>query len=448
MLRRDFLKTTGAALAFSAMPAYAQQFSDMKKRVALIGTGWYGKSDLFRLLQVAPNTEVVSLCDADSNLLNECADMCVERQASKKRPRTFKHYQELLDQKDVDIALIATPDHWHALPMIAAAKAGCDIYVQKPISVDVREGQAMLAAARKYKRVVQVGMQRRSTPHLITARDRIIREGKLGKIGLVEIYCYYAMRATQNPPDATPPANLDYELWTGPAPMRPYNELVHPRRWRAYMEYGNGIVGDMCVHMLDMVRWMLDLGMPNRVASSGGILVQKNSRANITDTQTATFDFGELPVIWTHRTYGAPPDPKYPWGATIYGDQGTLKASVMSYDFIPTKGEPIHEDVKYELEEYPIDKVEKDLEKHVAPAIRGHMKNLLTCIQTRDKPVSDIEQGYISATSCILANMSQKLGRSLTWDHVKGEIVGDAEANKLLARPYRAPYKHPDAKTV
>jgi predicted dehydrogenase len=230
--------------------------------------------------------------------------------------------------------------------------------------------------------------------------------------------------------------------------MRPYNELVHPRRWRAYMEYGNGIVGDMCVHMLDMVRWMLDLGMPNRIASSGGILVQKNSRANITDTQTATFDFGSLPVIWTHRTYGAPPDPKYPWGATIYGDKGTLKASVMSYDFVPTQGEAVHEDVKYELEEYPIDKVEKDLEKHVAPAIRGHMSNLLTCIQSREKPVADIEQGYISASACILANMSQKLGRSLTWDHAKGEIVGDAEANKLLARPYRAPYKHPDASSV
>jgi predicted dehydrogenase len=214
------------------------------------------------------------------------------------------------------------------------------------------------------------------------------------------------------------------------------------------MEYGNGIVGDMCVHMLDMVRWMLDLGMPNRISSSGGILVQKESRANITDTQTATFDFGELPVIWTHRTYGAPPDPKYPWGATIYGDKGTLKASVNSYDFIPTKGEPIHEDVKMELEEFPIDKVEKDLERHVAPAIRGHMKDMLARIQDRGRPVSDIEEGYISATSCILANMSQKLGRSLTWDHAKGEVVGDAEANKLLARPYRAPYKHPDAKTV
>ena len=124
-------------------------------------------------------------------------------------------------------------------------------------------------------------------------------------------------------------------MWTGPAPMRPYNKLVHPRSWRAFMEYGNGIVGDMCIHMLDMVRWMLDLGWPTRVSSTGGILVQKDSKANITDTQTATFDFGDLPVVWTHRTWGDAPDPKYPWGATIYGDKGTLKASVMSYDFIP-----------------------------------------------------------------------------------------------------------------
>ena len=214
------------------------------------------------------------------------------------------------------------------------------------------------------------------------------------------------------------------------------------------MEYGNGIVGDMCIHMLDMVRWMLELGWPRRVSSTGGILVEKNSKANISDTQTATFDFEDLRVVWTHRSWGEAPDPKYPWGATIYGDKGTLKASVMGYDFVPTQGEAIHEDVKYELEEYPVDKTEKDLEKHVAPAIRGHMRNLLTCIESRDKPVSDIEQGYMSASACILANMSQKLGRSLTWDHAKGEIVGDAEANKLLARPYRAPYKHPDASSV
>src|SRR5439155_7293209 len=171
------------------------------------------------------------------------------RQASKKKPRTYSDYREMLKPKDLDIVIIATPDHWHALPMIAAVEAGADVYVQKPISVDVTEGQAMVAAARKHRRVVQVGTQRRSTPHLVEARDQIIKEGKLGRIGLVEIYCYYHMRAKTKVPNAEPPADLDYEMWTGPAPMRPYNKLVHPRSWRAFNEYGNGIVGDMCIHM-------------------------------------------------------------------------------------------------------------------------------------------------------------------------------------------------------
>jgi predicted dehydrogenase len=449
MLRREFLKKTAAAVAVSGIPVHAEQLAGMRKRVGLIGPGWYGKSDLLRLVQVAP-VEVVSLCDVDKRMLAEAGELVASRQVSKKTPQLFSDYREMLRQRDLDIVLIDTPDHWHALPMIEAVKSGMDVWVQKPISVDIVEGQAMLAAARKYKRVVQVGMQRRSTPHLITARDRVIREGRLGTIGLVEIYCYYHMRATQNPPDTQPPDNLDYEMWTGPAPMRPYNSLVHPRSWRAFMEYGNGIVGDMCVHMLDMVRWMLDLGMPTRVSSSGGILIDKKSKANITDSQTATFDFGNLQVVWIHRSYGDAPDPKYPWAATFYGDKGTLKAGVMGYDFAPSAkdGTPMHEDVVYELEQFPEDKTEKDLEKHVAPAIRGHMKNFLACVESRETPVADIEQGYISASACILANLSMQLGRSLQWDHAKGMVVGDAEANKLLRRPYRAPWVHPDPATV
>jgi predicted dehydrogenase len=449
MHRRDLLKTGAAAFVFSRLPAYAEQLAEARPRVGLIGTGWYGKTDLLRLIQVAP-VNVVSLCDVDRNLLADAAEQVASRQVSRKKPRTFTDYREMLKERDLDAVLIVTPDHWHALPMIEAARSGIDVWVQKPISVDIVEGQAMLAAARKYKRVVQVGLQRRSTPHLVTARDRIIREGKLGTVGLVEVYCYYHMRATDNPPDEAPPAHLDYEMWTGPAPMRPYNKLVHPRRWRAFMEYGNGIVGDMCVHMLDMVRWMLDLGMPTRVSSSGGILIDKASKANTTDSQTATFDFGNLQVVWTHRTYGDPPDPNYPWGATFYGDKGTLKASVMGYDFIPSgkSGQPIHEDVVYELEKFPEDKTEKDLERHVAPAIRAHMQNFLTCIGSRAKPVADIEQGYMSTTACILANVSMQLGRSLTWDHAKGAVVGDAEANKLLRRAYRAPWVHPDPSNV
>jgi predicted dehydrogenase len=449
MHRRDFIKHGAAALAVAGVPAYAQQLADTRKRVGLIGTGWYGKADLLRMIQVAP-VEVVSLCDVDRNMVAAAADLVATRQASKKKPRTYADYREMLQARDLDIVLIDTPDHWHALPMIEAARSGLDVWVQKPVSVDIVEGQAMLAAARKYKRVVQVGMQRRSTPHLVRARDRVIREGRLGTIGLVEIYCYYHMRARENPPDSAPPAYLDYEMWTGPAPMRPYNKLVHPRSWRAFMEYGNGIVGDMCVHMLDMVRWMMDLGMPSRVSSAGGILVDKASKANITDSQTATFDFPNLQVVWIHRTYGDAPDPKYPWGATFYGDKGTLKASVMGYDFVPSggNGQAMHEDVTYEFDKFPEDKTEKDLETHVAPAIRAHVKNFLECIESRQKPVADIEQGYMSATACILANVSMGLGRSLQWDHATGTVVGDAEANRLLRRPYRAPWTHPDPKTV
>ena len=448
MDRRKFL--TSAAVAAGWSPALAQQIAGGKtRRVALIGSGWYGKCDLFRLIQVAP-VEVVSLCDVDKRMLAEAAQLTAQRQASKKQPRTFTDYRELLRQKDFDIVLIATPDHWHALPMIEAVRAGADVYVQKPISVDVIEGQAMVAAARKYGRVVQVGTQRRSTPHLVEARDRIIREGRLGRIGHVEIYCYYHMRARANPPDTNPPDYLDYEMWTGPAPMRPYNALVHPRRWRSFMEYGNGIVGDMCIHMLDMVRWMMDLGWPTRISSTGGILVEKDSKANITDTQTATFDFGDVKVVWQHRTWGAPPDPKYQWGATFYGDKGTLKASVFSYDFEPLeKGvAPIHKDVTYELEQYPEDKTEDQLERHVAPAIRYHMRDFLAAIDARSKPVADIEQGYISSASCILANIALQLGRTLHWDSKAGRVIGDEEANRLLRRAYRSPWIHPEPDQV
>jgi len=414
-------------------------------RVGLIGSGWYGKCDLFRLIQVAP-VEVVSLCDVDKQLLADAATQVAARQASKKTPRTYADYRTMLAERDLDLVLIATPDHWHALTAIEAMKAGADLYLQKPISVDVTEGQAILAAARQYKRVVQVGTQRRSTPHLVRARDRIVREGKLGTIGLVEIYCYYQMRTRENPPDTAPPPHLDYEMWTGPAPLRPYNRLVHPRGWRAFMEYGNGIVGDMCIHMLDTVRWMLDLGMPTRIGSTGGILVDKASKANITDTQAATFDFPGLRVVWTHRTYGDPPDPKYPWGMTFYGDKGTLKASVMSYDFVPHgDGTPVHEDVVYELEQFPEDKTEKDLERHVAPAIRAHMNDLLQAITTRGTPVADIEQGYMSTAACVLANVSVELGRSVQWDHARGMVTGDDEANRLLRRPYRSPWIRPGA---
>jgi predicted dehydrogenase len=452
MNRRDFIASSASLAA--APYLFASSRAEKPLRAGLIGTGWYGKCDLLRLMQVTP-TEVVSLCDVDKKMLAGAADLIATRAKTDKKPRTYTDYKEMLKEKDLDVVLIATPDHWHALPMIAAVESGADVYVQKPISVDVMEGKAMLDAARKHKRVVQVGTQRRSTPHLIEARDKVIKPGLLGKIAYAEVYCYYHMRNNATPPVSKPPEYFDYEAWTGPAPLRQYDAplyggpkgdpLPHRGWWRAFMEYGNGIVGDMCIHMLDMVRWMCDLGWPTKVSSTGGILVQKGARSNISDTQAATFDFPQFPVVWAHRTWGDAADRDYPWGATIYGDKGTLKLSVQKFEFFqlgqakPTlSGTPL-----YEYEKYPEDKNEKDLEQHVASAIRVHMRDWVKARETNGKPVADIEQGHISTASCILANLSMKLGRTLTWNPEKHEVTNDAEANKLLKRPYRLGYTHP-----
>ncbi len=453
MDRRDFLRTASASTAAWLLADYPTHAADGKPlRVGLVGCGWYGKNDLFRLIQVAP-VEVVSVCDVDKKRVAEAAMQVAARQKSGKEPRQFHDYRKLLAEKDLDICIVGTPDHWHALPMIAAVEAGAHVYVQKPISVDVLEGKAMLDAARKHNRVVQVGTQRRSTPHLVDARDKVIRAGLLGTIGHAEVYCYYHMRANDTPPVTHPPDYFDYEFWTGPAPLRPYDSpqyeggdrLPHKRWWRAFTAYGNGIVGDMCIHMLDTVRWATGLGWPKRVGSEGGIYVQKKARSDISDTQTALFEFEQFPVVWTHRTWGAPADPAYPWAATIYGDKGTLKMSVDKFEFFPLgKKEPtVTGSALFEDGKYPEEKTEKDLERHVATANRAHMRDFLRCIDSGGRPVADIEQGYISTASCILANLSAKLGRSLTWDAAKHQVVGDAEATALLKRPYRGDWRHP-----
>jgi predicted dehydrogenase len=457
MNRRTFLRTSSlgcAALALTHFPTFAAELADQKKRVGLIGSGWYGKVDLLRLIQVAP-VEVVSLCDVDKRMLAEAADIVAGRQLSRKKPRTYGDYKEMLKEKDLDLVLIATPDHWHTLPMIAAAQAGADIYVQKPIGVDVVECQAMVAAARKYGRVVQVGTQRRSTPHLFEARD-LIQEGRLGRIGLVETYCY-GRRGLNNPPEQAVPDYLDYEMWTGPAPMRPFHRGLHPRSWRDYMEYGNGTIGDMGIHMVDMVRWMMGLGWPKRVSSTGGNYFHKQGRPNIPDMQNAIFDYGDLQITWQHRHFGEQPDPKYWWGANFYGEKGTLKASVFRFDFTPLGGggTPLAREwndpkAKYPVDsdKFPEDKTERGIEYHVAPAIREHMKDLLQCAANRGRPRADVAEGSASTSMCVLANLSLQLQRSLAWDEAKGQVIGDEEANRLLARAYRAPWEHPTPEKV
>ncbi|AKA34199.1 Gfo/Idh/MocA family oxidoreductase [Flagellimonas lutaonensis] len=442
--RRNFLKGTTAALALSSFGAYGLELmhTDRKWRVGLIGAGWYGKSDLFRLIQVA-NVEVVSLCDVDEKHLREAAAMVAQRQKSGKQPRLYEDYRKMLAEGDLDIVVIGTPDHWHALQAIEAIKSGAHVYLQKPISVDVLEGEAILSTARKHGKTVQIGTQRRSTPHLMEGKKNIIDKGLLGTVSHVEMCCYYHMRFNGNPPLKMVPEFFDYDLWTGPAPMRPFDGLPHGR-WRSFMEYGNGIVGDMCVHMLDTVRWMLGLGWPKRISSTGGIYVQKDSKANIPDTQTAIFEFEGLNCVWQHRTWGNPPDPEYPWAFFIYGDKGTFKGSVFKYEYMPHNGgETIKKDVVYERDQYPEDLTEDRIELHTAPATRLHMLDFLAAIENKTHPVADVAEGHISTASCILANMAMALQRPLIYDPEKRIVVNDGEATALLKRPYREPWQHP-----
>jgi predicted dehydrogenase len=449
--RRHFIKGATASLALSALGAHGMEKASQQKtwRVGLIGTGWYGKSDLFRLIQVAP-VDVVALCDVDKNMLAQAADLVSKRQKSGKKPKLYGDYRKMLSENKLDLVIIGTPDHWHALQTIDAVKAGAHVYVQKPISVDVVEGEAMVAAARKYNRVVQVGTQRKSTPHLIDAKKNIVDAGLLGKVSHVEMCCYFPMRNGANPPPEPVPDFLDYDMWTGPAPMRVYDGIPHIRWWRAFMEYGNGITGDMCVHMLDTVRWMLNLGWPTRITSQGGIYVQKEAKSNIADTQVAVFEYPELNCVWQHRSWGSPANPDYPWSFTLYGEKGMLIGSTMRCDFIPVAkdGQKIHMDVVYEKEKYPEDLTEANIELNAAPATRLHMLDFLAAIEKGTKPVADIEEGHISTASCILANIAMETGRPVVYDPKKRQIMNDAEANALLQRPYRQPWIHPHPDTV
>lgn len=444
--RRLFLKNSSAALALSTLGDYGLDLFHREKkwRVGLIGCGWYGKSDLARLIQVAP-VNVVALCDVDQHHLSEAVELVRSRLQPSKTPQTYKDFRKMLANHEFDLIIIGTPDHWHALMMIDAVKAGAHVYVQKPTGVDVIESEAMLAAAREYNKVVQVGTQRRSTPHLIEAKEKVVDAGLLGKVAYAEMFCYYHMRTNGNPTVKPVQGFLDYDLWTGPAPLRPYDKLPHRGWWRTMMEYCNGIIGDMGVHMFDAVRWMLDLDWPERIYSTGGILVQKDGKSNTPDTQTATFEYPDIKCVWNHRSWGNPVDSEYPWAFKIYGEKGTLAGSVNKYDFTPKgEGKALHGDVLYEKEEFPEDLTEKDNEVKVAPATRRHMLDFIAAIDSGGKPIADIREGHISSASCILGNVSMQLGRALEYDPLTRIVKNDDEATRLLMREYRAPWKHPE----
>jgi predicted dehydrogenase len=449
MDRRTFAISSLAAAGSVAAASRAFGAESAKPKVGLIGCGWFGGVVLNAMAEVA-KPEVISLCDPNSNAIKTTSELLAKHQAAP--ARAFKDYREMLASARHDIVIVSTPDHWHALPAIAAMKAGADVFVEKPISVDLVEGEAMVAAARKYQSVVQVNTQRRSATFVAEARDKYLRSGRLGAIPLVETYGFLSSRSNEPMPEGTVPAHLDYEMWTGPAPLLPFRGAIESRAWRSFMEYGNGQIGDLGIHMFDMARWMLGLGWPSAVSAVGGIYVDKNSPANTSDTQRAEFDYPGLKVSWESRTWGVPPMPVRhwtdQWGVRFLGEKGTLNVSALGYEFKP-KGEGAAEGAHLLAADGDYTKLDPSRMPMAAGSMQqAHVRDFLQAREKRARPVADIEEGHISTACCILANLAQELGRPLRYDPKTRTIKGDAEATRRLARTYRKPWPHPDPRSV
>ncbi len=429
MNRRDFVKTSVVGgMAFSAVPIFGAQ-TNKKYRTALIGTGWWGMN-ILRCAIEAGESKVVAMCDVDQNQLSPAAEE-VEKLSGDK-PNKYKDYRELLHKEKPEIAIVAPPDHWHPLVTIAAIQAGAHVYVEKPISHTIKEGCAMVKAAREHGRVVQVGTHRRVSPHNKSGME-FLKSGKAGKIGMVRAFVHYGVGKDDLVADSEPPEGLDWNMWCGPAPLRPFNKKIHPKGFRQFLDYANGTLGDWGIHWMDQILWWTEEKYPRKVFSTGGRFIKKDN-TDAPDTQVATFEFESFTAAWEHRQYAANEAEKTNIGCYFYGAEGTFHMGWMDgWTFYPSnKKKPIlHEDPK--------------LNKPDDQNIRELWADFLESIKTGRRPTCDIEIGHRSTNMSLLGMLSLKLGRSIQWDGEKEVIAGDPEANKLLSRLYRAPWQYPQA---
>jgi len=425
--RRGFLGSSSSAAMAWAAPAVLGAEKVKKYRTALIGCGWWGGNILNCAIE-SGRCEVAALCDVDQKHLDQRAEKV--EQATGAAVKKYKDYRELLEREKPEIVIVGTPDHWHALNTIAAVNAGAHVYVEKPVCHTINEGIAMVRAARAADRVVQVGTHRRVSPHNISARE-FIRSGKLGRIGMVRAFVLYGGSAGSPTPDSDPPPGLDWDFWCGPAPLRPFNQRIHPRGFRQFLDYANGQLGDWGIHWLDQILWCMEATAPKSVASVGGRFIRKDN-TDAPDTQIATFQFDDFAVSWEHRLYAGNAAEKHNVGCYFYGTEGTLHLGWQDgWTFYPASASKptLHEDAK--------------LNQPDGQNIAELWADFIESIEKRKRPVCDIELGHRSTTMSLLGMLALKIGRSVTWDGQKETIVNDPEAAQLLKRPYREPWVYP-----
>ena len=441
MNRRAFLQSSAAGLAAGAA-------------VSLIGTGAMGANDKIvvgfmglggrgtQLLgYVAPrkDAEIAYVADPDARRL--AAPARATEKLTGKKPKEVADFRTILDDKAVDVLFNATPDHWHVLPVILACQAGKDAYVEKPLSHNVWEGRQAVKAARKHNRVVQVGLQNRSAPYC-TAAIEYLRSGKLGDVHLVRVLNMKTRGRIGPKPDAEPPKGVDYDLWLGPAPKRPFNPNHFHGGWYWFWDFSGGDIVCDGVHQMDIARWLIGRGLPRSVVSTGGKHFFDDAQ-DCPDTQHVHYDYGDLTMTF-ELTLWTPYMKKTPWAMRDTDEFPNWTFNGTRVELYGTKGLMILGRHGGGWQAWDAD-WKLIGEKPGRQAYLEHIENLFQCIRSRKRPNADVEEGHLSAALCHIANISQRCGgRKLAFDPDKEQFPGDAEAGQLLKRPGRPPYTIPE----
>jgi predicted dehydrogenase len=446
MTRRDFVKTS--AIGLTALSASRVLGANERINAGLIGFGLIGRFHMAALKE-QPDVQVTAVCDVHRGRVDQGAAMAGGSVAK------YSDFRKLLADKNVDVVYVAAPDHWHALLTMMACDAGKDVYVEKPLTLFVREGRWMLDVARRTKRIVQVGTQNRSGPPFQHARE-LITQGKLGQIVSVSNNnSRNIMPGFGNPPDQSPPPELDYDMWQGPAPKRPYNPNRSIYHFRWFWDYSGGQATNLGQHSLDVVHWILGVKAPKSVYSRGGRWFLKDN-CETPDTQDVIMEYPGFTVTCQYREATAGLGGLGMGGLTFSGTFGSLPISREGFELHPdakispnnavagmlgVKGHPVG-GPQLEPEEKGLTwtTAVKDTSGDAVKDYSRHTRNFLDCVKSRQQPVADLESSHQVVTGCHLSNISLRLGRKLVWDAEKEEVVDDREANAMLVRPYRAPW--------
>ena len=422
-------------------------------RLGQIGLGARGYYELTVCLKNA-GVEVAAVCDPFQPFVDHAVKQAGPKAAG------YQDFRRILERKDIDAVFVSTPDHWHAPIAIAACMAGKDVYCEKPLTHRVAEGRLMVNAARKYGRVVQTGSQQRSAPHYARVQE-LVQNGTIGTVSLVECWnmANVAPDGCGNVADEAPPAGLDWDLYLGPAPKVAYNRNRFIWNWRWFWDYANGMMADWGAHHLDSAHQIMGVDAPLAVSSSGGKFALKDNR-EAPDFFRATFEYPGFVLCYTSSMVNATPVAGRPYGIRFHGTKGTIVVDRSSYVVLPEMSRPFYVEgdaVAGMLAERGLGpkpaaepkggalcQAETQTGIQLDPGIQVlHVQNWLDCIRTRKTPVADWEIGHRSITACHLGVIAQRTGRKIRWDAQKEQIVGDAEASKLLSREYRAPWGLP-----